>query len=83
MIPVLIKFTRQQKESMIAEIQRFFSEERDEKIGILAADSVFEFFKEELGPYFYNEALKDARKLIEQKMTSIEEDLYSLEKKPK
>lgn len=68
---------------MVADIQRFFYGERDEEIGIIAAENVLEFFKEYLGPYFYNEGIKDARHLIEQKMASIEEDLYSLEKEPK
>lgn len=66
---------------MISEIQRFFYEERNEEIGNLAAENVLEFFKTHLGPHFYNEAVKDARILLEEKMTSIEEDLYSLEKK--
>jgi uncharacterized protein (DUF2164 family) len=68
---------------MISEIQRFFYEERNEEIGLLAAENAFEFFKNHLGPHFYNEAIKDARQLTEQKMASMEEDLFSLEKKLK
>jgi uncharacterized protein (DUF2164 family) len=83
LIPLFIKFSKQEKESMIAEIQRYFYEERNEEIGNLAAENVLEFFKDQIGPYFYNEALKDARKVIEQKMSSIEEDLFALEKKNK
>jgi uncharacterized protein (DUF2164 family) len=79
-IPLFIKFTKQQKDSMISEIQRFFYEERNEEIGSLAAENVLEFVKNHLGPYFYNEAIKDARSLMEQKMASIEEDLFALEK---
>lgn len=65
---------------MIAEIQRFFYEERNEKVGVIAAENTFEFFKDQLGPHFYNEAIKDARLVIEQKMNMMEEDLFSLEK---
>lgn len=79
---LFLKFTKQQKDSMIADIQRFFYEERNEEIGDLAADNVLEFFKQHLGPYFYNEGIKDARNILEEKLTSIEEDLYALEKKP-
>ncbi len=78
---MFIKFTKLQKDSMISEIQRYFYEERNEEIGNLAAENMLEFFKNSLGPYFYNEAIKDARNLMEEKMASIEEDLYSLEKK--
>lgn len=77
---MFITFTRQQKEAMVSEIQRFFYEERNEEIGNLAAENVLEFIKEHIGPHFYNEALKDARLVVEQKMTSIEDDLFALEK---
>ncbi|WML44785.1 DUF2164 domain-containing protein [Neobacillus sp. PS3-40] len=66
---------------MIADIQRFFYEERNEEIGNLAAENVLEFFKSHLGPHFYNEAIKDARTLMGEKMASIEDDFYMLEKK--
>lgn len=33
-----------------------------------------------LGPYAYNQAIGDARKLITDKLSNIEEDLYVLEK---
>ncbi len=80
---MLIHFSKQQKDAMIQEIQRYFYEERGEEIGNLAAENLLEFFKQNLGPHFYNEAIKDARLLMEQKMTSIEDDLYALEKKMK
>lgn len=65
---------------MIADIQRFFEEERGEEIGEIAAENVLEFVKEHLGPHFYNQAIKDTKELVEQKMLSIEEDLYALER---
>ncbi len=33
-----------------------------------------------IGPYAYNQGIEDARKLIVDKLTNIEEDLYALEK---
>lgn len=80
---MFIKFTKQQKDSMIADIQRFFYEERNEEIGNLAAENVLEFVKSRLGPHFYNEAIKDAQSLMDQKMASIEEDLFAMEKSVK
>lgn len=81
---MFVKFNKQQKDMMISEIQRFFheerNEERNEEIGLIAAESAFEFIKNHLGPHFYNEAIKDARQMVEQKMNSLEEDLYSLVK---
>ncbi|XJZ25643.1 DUF2164 domain-containing protein [Bacillota bacterium Lsc_1132] len=80
---MFIQFTKQQKDAIVSEIQRYFFEERNEEIGNLAAENLLEFFKQHLGSYFYNEAIKDTRLLIEQKMTSIEEDLFALEKPTK
>lgn len=80
-IILIIKFTKQQKDHMISEIQRFFYEERNEEIGLIAAENAFDFIKNGLGPYFYNAAVNDARKLVEQKMMTLEEDMFSLEKK--
>ncbi|MDQ0246073.1 uncharacterized protein (DUF2164 family) [Bacillus fengqiuensis] len=77
---MFIKFSQEQKNRMIADIQRFFEEERGEEIGELAAENVLEFVKEHLGPHFYNQAIKDTKELVEQKMLSIEEDLYALER---
>ena len=33
-----------------------------------------------VGPFAYNQAIGDARKLVSEKLTNIEEDLYVLEK---
>ncbi len=77
---MFIKFSQEQKNRMVADIQRFFEEERGEEIGELAAENVLEFVKEYLGPHFYNQAIKDTKELVEQKMLSIEEDLYALER---
>ncbi|CAH2714231.1 hypothetical protein BACCIP111895_01392 [Neobacillus rhizosphaerae] len=82
-VVLFIQFTKQQKDSMITEIQRFFYEERDEEIGLIAAENAYEFFKNQLGPHFYNEAIRDARKIMEQRNAAMEEDLFSLEKKLK
>jgi len=78
---LFIQFTKQQKDKMISEIQRYFYEERNEEIGLIAAENAFDFFKNHLGPYFYNEAIKDSRLVMEQKMSSMEEEMFSLEKK--
>ncbi|MED2583486.1 DUF2164 family protein, partial [Bacillus thuringiensis] len=33
-----------------------------------------------VGPFAYNQAIGDARKLVSEKLTNMEEDLYVLEK---
>jgi uncharacterized protein (DUF2164 family) len=33
-----------------------------------------------MGPHFYNQAIKDAKQVIDEKLISLEDDLYSLER---
>lgn len=74
------KLSIEKKREMIRDIQNFFLEERGEEIGELAAEVCFEFIKDRLGPVFYNAAIRDAREITEQRMQTLEEDLYALEK---
>lgn len=73
-----IKISKENKEQMINKIQEYYFRERSEEISHLAADILLDFIKKDLGPYFYNQGIQDASKLVEQKMMSIEEDLQSL-----
>lgn len=73
------KLSDEAKRIMIRDIQQFFEEERGETLGQLAAENVLSFVCASLGPVFYNQAIEDARAAAEQKMQSLEEDLYSLQ----
>ncbi len=75
------KLSLEKKRQMIQEIQEFFLKERGEEIGEFSAEICFEFIKERLGPIFYNEGIRDAREVAEQRMQMLEEDLYALEKR--
>ncbi|MEK5059599.1 DUF2164 domain-containing protein [Paenibacillus shunpengii] len=75
------KLPKEQKEHMIRLIQQHFEEERGETIGELAADSMLDFFLTSLSPYIYNQALSDCRTLVNQRMVSMEDDIYALEQK--
>jgi len=75
----LIKLPKEQREDIVENIRAYFESERGESIGHLAADSLLEFFLNELGPTIYNGALGDCRTLVGQRMQSLEEDIYALE----
>ncbi|WP_053366627.1 DUF2164 domain-containing protein [Bacillus sp. FJAT-27245] len=77
---MFFSFSKQQKDQLIGDIQEFFLKERGEELGNLEAENVLEFFKNELGPYFFNEGIKQSRKVAEEKMAQLEEELYSLER---
>lgn len=73
------KLPREQKEWMMEKVQQYMAEELQEDLGNIAAEGMVEFMLKELGPYVYNQAVKDARDMLMAKMTSMEEDLYAME----
>uniref|UniRef100_UPI00403F8EEF DUF2164 domain-containing protein n=1 Tax=Paenibacillus sp. FSL W8-0186 TaxID=2921709 RepID=UPI00403F8EEF len=77
-----LKLPREQREQMISLIQEYFDVERGEQIGDLGADGMLDFFLKQIGPYVYNQALSDSRQLVNERMASLEEDIYALELRP-
>lgn len=60
---------------MKQEIQNYFSHEREEELGDLAASFFLDFILEKLGPEIYNQGISDAYKLIKERS----EDLLALQ----
>ncbi|MNP75296.1 hypothetical protein D3C76_1723360 [compost metagenome] len=75
-----IKLPKEQKAEIIRSVQAYFEDERSESIGELAADQLIDFMMHELGPFIYNKAVDDSRKLNKEKMLQLEDELYVLEK---
>ncbi len=73
-------FTKEEKNSMIEKIQRFFSQERDEVIGIIAAEVVLDFFLEILGKDIRNQTLEEAKYWFSQRIEDLEGDFGTLYK---
>ncbi|MFC5528294.1 DUF2164 domain-containing protein [Cohnella yongneupensis] len=78
MIP--IKLPREDKMQLVHRLQHYFEVERDESIGELAAEQLVDFMIGAVGPYVYNTAVADTRRVIQEKMNQLEDELYSLEK---
>jgi uncharacterized protein (DUF2164 family) len=71
-----IPLTKEQRAAMIAEIKTYFSKERGEDLGDLAADMVLDFVVEKLAPGFYNQGIADSCRYMEDMIG----DLSSLQK---
>lgn len=76
-----MKLPKEQRDQVISKIQQFFEDERGEEIGELAADNVLDFFMTQVAPLVYNQALSDCRHTVNQKVMSLEDDIYALEQK--
>lgn len=68
------------KKEVVSLIQAYFHQERDEEIGELAAELLFEFFEKQLGPLIYNQAIEDVRVWFGQKLPYLEADLDLLKR---
>jgi len=75
-----IKFSRDQKTRLVVEIQRYFEKELDQDIGDFDAEFLLDFFSETVGGVYYNQGVNDARKLLDEKLDTITESFYELEK---
>lgn len=76
-----LKLTKEQQDEAIRNIQSYFEDERGEELGDLAAWGVLDLFMTQLAPYIYNQALSDAHTTVTQRMASMEDDLFALERK--
>ncbi|MDO3380644.1 DUF2164 domain-containing protein [Gilvimarinus algae] len=75
-----MKFSKEEKDILTQKIQWYFREELDRDIGSFDAQFLLDFFSEEIGPYFYNRALYDAAALLTDRMDSLTDALFEIEK---
>lgn len=71
-----VKVTKERRDEIVSEIRKYFSKERDEEIGDLAAGLMLDFFLEKIAPEFYNQGVDDSY----QYMKDAAEDLLSIHK---
>lgn len=74
----LIALSDEEKKRMMEEIRVFYLNERDEEIGILAQQEIFDLFMERMAPVIYNRALDDAMRWYKNQQESMESDYYLL-----
>ncbi len=70
------ELTKEKKAGMAESIKSYFSEERDEEIGDLAAMLILEFIIEEIAPVFYNLGVEDSHAYVGEKL----DDLFGIMK---
>ncbi|KKE80392.1 MULTISPECIES: DUF2164 domain-containing protein [Bacillaceae] len=75
-----IRLPKETKDQIKEELKEYVYYERSEEIGDLAAENMLDFILKEIGPYFYNQGVKDAKEMVNQKMVNLEEDMESLER---
>lgn len=75
-----IKFTPDEKATLVQKIKMYFSEELDQQIGQFDAEFLIDFIGEEMGTYYYNKGVQDSQQALSRKVDEISDALYDLEK---
>ncbi|MEM9335414.1 MAG: DUF2164 domain-containing protein [Pseudomonadota bacterium] len=73
-----IEFSKDEKDSLVRKIQRYFREELDQEIGQFPAEFLLDFFTEEVGAFYYNRGLFDAQTAVQQRVDAISEAIDEL-----
>lgn len=62
--------TEKQKNIIIDKIIGYFEKDRNEQIGVVAAEQILDFFLDTAGGAIYNNALNDIKPLMEQELAN-------------
>jgi uncharacterized protein (DUF2164 family) len=71
-----IELSKEARKELIASIERYFLQEREEKIGNIAAGALLGFFLEELGPVVYNQAVAEVQERLQARVAEIDIEIH-------
>ncbi len=67
-----IELNKEARKQAIASIERYFSENMDERIGNIQAAALLNFFLEDVGPSVYNQAIADAQRRLQTRVDELD-----------
>ena len=76
----MINISRKNKDKIAQDIQEWFRENLDQEIGNLDAEFLLDYFTENFGGFYYNQALSDVHSLIAEKTEPLADRIYDLMK---
>lgn len=74
-----IKITKEDEKVLIASIQRYFTQNMENDIGNLQATLLLDFILKEIGPSIYNQAVSDAQRYMQDKVSDLDANCYEIE----
>jgi uncharacterized protein (DUF2164 family) len=74
-----IELSKEMRREAVASIGRYFSENREEEIGNIAASALLDFFLEEIGPSIYNKAIAEVQERIQMHVLELDIDFHEEE----
>jgi uncharacterized protein (DUF2164 family) len=73
---VAIELAREVREEAIKSIERWFQQERGERIGNIAAGALLGFLLEEIGPSVYNKAVADVQERLGARIAELDLEVH-------
>lgn len=70
---------KEERAQIVAKIRQYFQDERDEELGELPAVMLLDFIEKEIGPFFYNRGVREAKSKTLAAFASLTEELDYLE----
>jgi uncharacterized protein (DUF2164 family) len=73
---VTIELPKEARDRAVQSIERWFRENRDERIGNIAAGALLGYLLEEIGPSLYNQAIARAQERMQERIAELDIELH-------
>lgn len=74
-----IQFSNAEKDLLTDKIQAYLKKEFDYELGQFDTEFFLDFISKEIGAYYYNLGLSDARAILDNSIENITEAIYEIE----
>ncbi len=74
-----IKLSTDTENYLLGSLQRYCAQNFDEEIGDLKARLLLDFCLREIGPSIYNQAVRDAQEVMQEKIAEVDANCYESE----
>ena len=71
-----IEISKEARKEAIASIERYFTENMEDKIGNIAAGALLGFILEEIGPVIYNKAVTDVQERLQSRIMEVDFEIH-------
>ena len=71
-----IDLPKEARAQAIASIERWFQEERGERVGNITASALLGYVLEEIGPSIYNQAVADVQERLAQRVAEVDVEVH-------
>ncbi|MCX7249370.1 MAG: DUF2164 domain-containing protein [Burkholderiales bacterium] len=71
-----IEISKEARKEAIASIERYFTENMEDKIGNIAAGALLGFILEEIGPVIYNKAVTDVQERLQARIMEVDIEIH-------